>query len=234
MKLRFFSDIHGNNYAFKAFIDSISVDKTVNETVFLGDFMGFYYGSNEIISFCREQNITCVLGNHDKYFLDLLDGKIQLDHLRSKYGNSYELALKSLDSKNIDFLRKLNTHKVFIYGNIRVYVCHGSPIDNLEGRIYPDTDLSKFEKIMRSYKYVVTGHTHHRMERRFGATRFLNPGSLGQQRDGKGCSYLTLDLTTGNSTFHVVEYPIIKLEKDIDRYDHGLPVLKEVLRRKAS
>lgn len=231
MKLIFFSDIHGNNHAFDAFIKSLPVNKNEYSLVFLGDFIGYYYGANEIIDYCRKNNIYCLLGNHDQYFLDILDGKRGLEGYVKKYGHSYQIALNKISKENISFLRQLDKNKTLTSSNKKAYICHGSPLDNLEGRIYPDTDLSVFEAAVKGFDYVVTGHTHHKMVRKYGSTTFLNPGSLGQQRDGKGCSYMVLDLEKDAHAFHVVDYSITDLEDEIDLYDADRAGLKEVLRR---
>ena len=232
MKLLLFSDIHGNNHAFDAFIKSLSTQKKQYNLLFLGDFIGYYYGANEIISYCRENNISCILGNHDKYFLDILDGKRSLERYVKKYGHSYEIALNTVSKENISFLRRLDKNRILTSANKKVYICHGSPLDNLEGRIYPDTDLSVFETVVKGFNYVVTGHTHHKMIGSYGPTVFLNPGSLGQQRDGKGCSYMILDLEKDAYSFHTVDYAITILENEIGLYDAGRAEFKEVLRRR--
>jgi putative phosphoesterase len=231
MKLIIFSDIHGNNHAFYAFLKSLPTQYEQYNLLFLGDFIGYYYGANEIISYCREHNISCILGNHDKYFLDILDGALSLEKHVEKYGHSYEIALDTISKENISFLRRLDKNKILTSANKKVYFCHGSPLDNLEGRIYPDTDLSQFNTAAKGFNYIVTGHTHHKMTRSYGSTIFLNPGSLGQQRDGKGCSYMILDLEKDAYSFHTVDYPIAALEEEIDKYDSGRKGLKEVLRR---
>ena len=231
MKIIFFSDIHGNNHSFNAFLKDISRQQGQYELVFLGDFVGYYYGANEIISYCREKNISCILGNHDNYFLNILDGKLNLETFIKKYGRSYDIALRTISKENIKFLRQLDKNKILISDNKKVYICHGSPLNNLEGRIYPDTDLSLFEASVEGFNYVVTGQTHHKMDKRYGSTIFLNPGSLGQQRDGTGCSYMTLDLEQDTYSFHTVDYLISNLEDEIDLYDAGRESFKEVLRR---
>jgi putative phosphoesterase len=232
MKLLLFSDIHGNNHAFDAFVKGLSTQWENYVLIFLGDFIGYYYGANEIINFCRERNIICILGNHDKYFLDILDGKLSLEKCIERYGYSYEISLNTISKENISFLRRLENNKTLTSCNQKVYICHGSPHDNLEGRVYHDTDLSQFEASVNDFDYIVMGNTHHKMIRNYGSTTFLNPGSLGQQRDGKGCSYMVLDLEKKIYSFHTVIYSIEALEKEIDLYDSGRRGLKEVLRRK--
>jgi putative phosphoesterase len=140
-------------------------------------------------------------------------------------------AIKTISAENIDFLRQLPEYKIVKLENKRLFLCHGSPEDYLNGRIYPDTDLSGYMDLVQKYDYIVTGHTHHKLAKTLSTLLFLNPGSLGQQRDGLGCSYLILDLAKNSFTFHSVEYDITALEEQIDLYDGGWVRLKEVLRR---
>lgn len=231
MKYIVFSDVHGNNHAFLEFLDHLERHAGDYIPLFLGDFVGYYYGPNEIIDYCREKNVLCLLGNHDQYFLDVLDGKRCLQTHVKKYGLSYEIALNTISDINVRFLRNLSSKMLLSAHGIRALFCHGSPHNHLEGRIYPDTDLSIFDNEIEELDFVVTGHTHHKMNRRYRSTIFLNPGSLGQQRDGTGCSYMLLDVLRGCYSFHSVSYPIAKLEKEVDIFDPGRNDIKSVLRR---
>mgnify|MGYP001195396067 FL=1 len=69
------------------------------------------------------------------------------------------------------------------------------------------------------------------MERKVGKCVVLNPGSIGQQRDEKGCSYLVLDTALQKYYFKIINFPVEKLIEDIDFYDPENLYLKEVLRR---
>lgn len=69
------------------------------------------------------------------------------------------------------------------------------------------------------------------MVRTLGNTTLLNPGSLGQQRDGRGCSYATLDTCTRTISFQVVEYGISSLLGEIEANDPDKPFLASVLTR---
>lgn len=63
----------------------------------------------------------------------------------------------------------------------------------------------------------------------------VNPGSLGQQRDGKGCSYVIFDTRSCQLEFFSVEYDIASLKKEIDFYENDSDMirkLKEVLERR--
>lgn len=232
MRYVIFSDIHGNGLSFDSFITEI-VNIKYDQLVFLGDFVGYYYDSERIIRFCSENGVLCLLGNHDSYFLDMLDGRLGMNQLVSRYGHSYAHAKETILADSVDFLKSLQSRHIIAEPKMRrVLLCHGSPLDPLEGRIYPDTDILPFGNTVSAFDYVICGHTHHKMTRFLGDTVFLNPGSLGQQRDGRGCSYLILDTLAGEHSFHTVDYDIEMLERQIDRFDAGNDRLKQVLRRR--
>jgi len=232
MKIVFFSDIHGNLGAFRAFQNQLDAEKP-DLTVFCGDVFGYYYHQNKILTALREGSFRCLLGNHDHYFLELLDGKRDCSSLCEKYGSSYQENLRSgiISADNISFLRSLKPKMELECGECKIGIFHGSPIDPLEGRIYPDTKIIN-EKIYTQYDIVVLGHTHHKMVRKIGKTLLFNPGSLGQQRDGRGCSSLTLDTDTGEVIFRTVEYPIETLLEEIHERDPDKKYLASVLTRK--
>ena len=229
MKYLVFSDIHGNAFAFREFLADIQ-GLEYDRLIFLGDFIGYYYDSEEIISYCRDNNITCVLGNHDDYFLKMLDDDLEEEFLVSRYGHSYSKARETVSKQNIEFLRSLPSSLVISEPESKLLFCHGSPADLLNGRVYPDTDLAQFEPLVAGYSHVILGNTHYKMSRKHKDTLYLNPGSLGQQRDGRGCSYMLLDTQNGVD-FRVVSYDIGALESQIDNYDNGNERLKSVLRK---
>ena len=231
MKVCFFADVHGNDLSFERFATALKLTNDVSEVFFLGDFIGYYYNPNDIITHCRLNHFQCILGNHDQTFLNIIDGKVKVEKMVERYGHSYLKAIKTISVENINFLRQLPKYMIVYLENKRLLLCHGSPEDYLNGRIYPDTDLSGYMDLVKKYDYIVTGHTHHKLAKPLGTLLFLNPGSLGQQRDGLGCSYLILDLTKNSHNFHTVKYDITALERRIDRYDDGWVRLKEVLRR---
>ena len=214
MKICFFSDVHGNIEALKAFWHDASLF-SIDLFVFGGDIFGYYYHQNEILDFLRENGITCLLGNHDKMFLDLLDGKIDESYLVNRYGSTYRNIANNIPKKHIDFLRKLESRYDLSADGLHLAFVHGSLQDSLNGRIYPDTvikDFSAYEGI----DFVFTAHTHHKLIKILPCgTTLINPGSIGQQRDGKGCSYVIFDTKSKEYSVHIIEYDINKLIKEI-------------------
>ena len=219
MKIVFFSDAHGNQYAVKSFMDNIK-KISPDRIIFGGDIFGYYYGTNEIIDIFRKGNIECLLGNHDRMFLNLIEGKIAEKELIQKYGNSYREIAAKISEENIDFLASLESRKDIRMDGLSMVFVHGSISDPLNGRVYPDTVIEN-ESDYNQYDYVFCGHTHHKMVRKVGKALLLNPGSIGQQRDGKGCSYLIFNTDNSNFEMITVDYNRQALVKEIKDNDFG-------------
>lgn len=232
MKLVFFSDIHGNGYAFRAFQRQMERERP-DLVVFCGDVFGYYYQQPEILEGLRAAGWHCLLGNHDKYYLDALDGKRDIGSLCEKYGSSYKRCMEGPHAvgEAVPFLRSLKPHTALTVDGLNIAAYHGSPADPLEGRIYPDTPMLDVEAYA-AYDFVILGHTHHKMVRRAGGAIVINPGSLGQQRDGRGCSYLTLDTQSREFAFQTVTYDIAALLREISVNDPDKGFLASVLTRK--
>lgn len=226
----FFSDIHGNKYVLPKLIKAIQSEKP-DRIYFCGDNYGYYYHQEEIIRFFIEFNVHSILGNHDKYFLDLIDNKIDLESLVLKYGNSYKMSLMNYRKESIEYLRELKPNLEITLDNLKLGIFHGSALDYLQGRIYPDTLIAN-EELYKKFDFVILGHTHYKMKRLVENTTILNPGSIGQQRDGLGCSYMILDTITKTSSFKILEFDLDSLVNDINQNDPRRRDLIEVLFRK--
>jgi predicted phosphodiesterase len=69
MRLAVISDIHSNLEAFQAVMDDIS-KLSIDDTVSLGDNIGYGAQPEEIIENLKHYSITSVLGNHELALLD--------------------------------------------------------------------------------------------------------------------------------------------------------------------
>lgn len=233
MRIIFFSDAHGNQYAVKALFKQIENEK-IDSIVFGGDIFGYYYGQEEIIDLLRNHKTKCLLGNHDKMFLDLIDGKIRRDGLIEKYGRTYFDIEKRISNDNINFIRTLVPEVFLRTDGLNIYFAHGSKKDPLNGRIYPDTDVSRCTEY-KGIDFAILGHTHHETEKKAFDCTIINPGSLGQPRDGKGCKYLLFDTVKREYYINKVIYDISPLIDEIKSNDEGTmrDKLIEVMYRKA-
>jgi len=163
--------------------------------------------------------------------LDVIDGTLDNTKLLDKYGSIYKHPADIIDPKNFDFLRNLPVKYEFIVDNIKFGVFHGTPDNAIDGRLYPSDEIINYEDYC-IYNYVILGHTHHKLIKHINGTTIINPGSLGQQRDGKGCSYLIFDTVKNQFQFKIVDYDPTQLIIDIGNKDNGNPQFIEVLNRK--
>ena len=126
-----------------------------------------------------------------------------------------------------------HVHNIAIYfiDGMRVGVVHGSPRDFNE-YIYPK-DLAA-SKTMPSFMsamncdVLVLGHTHIQFQVEYQEGIVVNPGSVGQPRDGNpGAAFALLNTETRKVTFHRADYDHEKVIGDILKAK--LPVPKQLL-----
>ena len=194
MKFCIFSDVHGNDAALEAML--AAEEGQCDTFVFAGDIFGYFYGQEAIIDRMMDMNnLIAVRGNHEQYYLSRADREALTD----RYGSSY---MTVLDERRRQFLERLPVSAEAEAGGKKLLVLHGDPEDPLEGRVYPDTAPDTIRSTRCDY--LILGHTHYRMARSVGSCLIINPGSLGQPRDGNGCSYCVLDTTDDSYVFRTV------------------------------
>lgn len=232
MRFIVFSDIHGNQYALNAFFNEITQIE-YDKIIFCGDIFGYYYGQKEIIDrFNHTENLIWIMGNHDSYAIAAYYDKCNVLELVEKYGHSYERMFDFLDCGYLKILEQLPIMYNLEADKKKIGIFHGTPDNSLEGRLYPKDVITNFISY-QEYDYVILGHTHFKMMRKWKDTIILNPGSLGQQRDGRGFGYMILDTCQNTVEFKNVDFSKKKLYEEISQYDSGMEKLKEILERKS-
>lgn len=219
MKYVVFSDIHGNLLALNKMLDETS--GRYDGYIFCGDVMGYYNHPAEVIDLMQTMpNLMAVRGNHDADYI----GQKRCDLLYKKYGSSYRTKLTSCQ---LDYLKSLPEKIEKKINGKNICVFHGTPNDYLNGRCYPTN------KDFASYHEGITffGHTHYRMIRLVNGKCIINPGSLGQPRDGKGFSYAIYDFVTDYCDFKTVEVNISQLHRDILANESNPRVIDYLVRK---
>lgn len=231
MKLIVFSDIHGNSYALHKFMEKIKCLE-YDFLVFCGDIFGYYYNQKEVLEMLSSMDrLIWLRGNHDGYFLRIYGGEEPEGPYVDRYGHSYSKLTQRFCKEET---RLIASHGFFYeadWGGQKIGIFHGTPGNHSEGRLYPDTfivDSGEYQK----YGIVILGHTHCRMLRSVGKTLIVNPGSLGQPRDGKGYSFAVIDTDLKSAVFETVEINRELLYQQIEKFDPNLKKLKEVLERR--
>lgn len=228
------SDIHSNLEAFQAVLDDAG---PVDQLWCLGDTVGYGPDPNACVELLRSKPGLCIPGNHDWATL----GKLDLNDFNPDARQANLWNHKQLTAENKSFLESLPETRV----EGRFTLAHGSPCHPIwEYLIYPSSARAAFDCFQTAYCFV--GHTHvpvifhftgddrgdgsdvilppqnHRIA--LGPQRLiLNPGSVGQPRDGdRRASYVLLDLETLVVEYRRVEYPFEKTQAKMR--NHGLPI----------
>lgn len=226
------SDIHSNYDALSAALKkatSIGVD----HFLILGDILGYYYDTKEVLDCVQNLPATVIAGNHERMFLQGLKSKSMRKEYQQKYGLSLERAYDTVDVADINWVKALRPKaKIAKFGKV-FEMHHGSPRD-CDAYIYPDAPKSVFEGCMSAgVDFTLAGHTHYSLLKKISLNQiFINPGSVGQSRDISGyASWCTINTISNDISFYRTSYCLDGLLHKCNRFDPDKDYLKEVLTR---
>ena len=227
MRLGVLADIHGNLPALEAVLADAG-QRGVDGYACLGDIVGYGPHPAECLERLRSLDCHIVQGNHEAALLGLASAGRFNDYARI----ALRMTRKWLGEEELEYLRSLEP-RLEIGGEI--LLCHGSPDDRDEYLIFEH----QMERVLEKASYWLTfcGHSHlqflhdgetlHRGpqegfelsdERRY----LINPGSVGQPRDGDPrTAYCVVDTTARRLDQIRLDYD---LEKTVRAYqDAELP-----------
>jgi diadenosine tetraphosphatase ApaH/serine/threonine PP2A family protein phosphatase len=235
MRAAVVSDIHGNLAALEAVLAAVD-ERAPDELWCLGDLVGYGARPNECCGIVRRRSTICLAGNHDL----AVRGTIDLLEFSGDAGVAARWTRDVLTDESLAYLKILEpegtAHGVELY--------HGSARDPVWEYVLSD-EAAAVTLALTESQVVLVGHSHvalhvstagvgglapdgTRVEFR-DARHLLNPGSVGQPRDGDPrAAWLELDLDAATATFHRVAYDIERTQAEIR--GAGLPeVLAERL-----
>ena len=195
MEIGVISDVHGNTVA----LDAVFADMpAVDALACAGDVVGYNPWHAECVAAVRERSIPTVSGNHDRAVAS--ETRFAFN---SMAGAGVAHARETLTEDQIEWLRSLPTTRREFDGRVRIV--HGHPENpdryTYTGEFSPD--------LLGEEDVLVLGHTHVQGHERFDEGVVMNPGSVGQPRDGDPrAAYAVLDLDDLTVTEHRVEYDI--------------------------
>jgi predicted phosphodiesterase len=206
------SDIHGNHVALTRILEEV---RGWDEIVVLGDLVDYGPSPGEVIDTLREIGARIVRGNHDHaaaYGVDCRAG--ERVHWLSVWTRE-NITLKRLSRADRDFLASLPLGLKLDLGYVVVEAYHASPRDPLYDYPYPWLGEGDFEARFNAVEprgggiiYLV-GHTHYQFYRATRKGIVVNPGSVGQPRDGDPrASYAILDPERGLVSLGRVRYDV--------------------------
>lgn len=212
MKVALLSDVHGNIDALQAVLEDLPA---VDAVIVAGDVLGYYPFFEECITALQKVGALCLCGNHEAY------QRASLPLPPKPVLQWFWRLFDSEASRNArDWLEGLSTSLEVLFKEERVMVCHGSPWSAGE-YVQPDSVAwHRFERILADT--IVLGHTHRPMKVRWGRKLIINPGSVGQPRDGDPrAAYALFDADKREVVFRRVPYDADRLIDTMLRLDHG-------------
>jgi putative phosphoesterase len=213
MRLGVVSDVHGNRVALEAVLDDMPA---VDGLACAGDVVGYNPWPADCVAAIRERGVPTVMGNHDRA---VASGTAFRFNSMAKAG--VEHARTELDDDSLDWLADLPDERSVADGRVRVV--HGHP-DDPDHYTYPEEFGPDLLAAAGEPAVLVMGHTHVQHHETYDDGVVLNPGSVGQPRDGDPrAAYAVVDL--GDDSPSVTER---RVEYDVDRVvaavaDAGLP-----------
>lgn len=175
MKIGLLSDAHGNSAGLAACLSKLKELK-VDRIYFLGDAVGYLPGERETLALLRSARVCCQKGNHEAMLLGDISFNPSKDRI---YG--IEAARARLSETDRQYIAGWPDHRVLKLNGKTILFVHGSPVNYLEGYIYPDNDLKVFENLPLAAVFM--GHTHRPFISRRRETLIVNVGSCGIPRD---------------------------------------------------
>ena len=204
------SDIHANLPALKAVLEDLG---DADFIVCAGDLVGYNPYPNEVVKIIKDMGIPCIRGNHDRAIIAR-----DFSHFNPIAVEACQWTLEHLSRESMAYLASLKDYIKLNLEGKRISIHHGSPWDEDE-YIYPDMVNESFLEYEES-DVLIMGHTHVPFVKKFSRGIILNPGSVGQPRDGDPrASFATID---GEEVrIHRVEYDIEEVYNEILKA--GLP-----------
>lgn len=224
MRTLVLSDIHANLVALEAVLNAAAGEW--DRLWCLGDLVGYGPQPDECISLLRDHGASCLAGNHDWAVLEKLD----MDSFNAEARASVEWTRGRLSPDNHAFLDALLPRQEAD----GITLAHASPRHPVwEYILDTETALENFAHF--ETPLCLVGHSHVPLVFRLeletkelggqlgldGETipldrgyHILNPGSVGQPRDGDPrAAYALLDTEANRWTWHRTEYDIAETQR---------------------
>jgi predicted phosphodiesterase len=239
MRIAMLSDVHGNLPAFEAVL--ADVDSTEPEEIWcLGDLVGYGAQPDACVELARERCDLCLAGNHDL----VVTGEIDIADFSSSAAAAARWTRETIGAESLAFLRALRPAEP---GRV-IGLYHASPRDPVWEYVLSTWQADECMDLMEP-RVGAIGHSHVALwfrrtaegevagapaeaglERDLNDGQWLlNPGGVGQPRDGDPrAAWLLLDTGEWSAQWRRVEYPIDQAASAIE--EAGLPrVLAERL-----
>ena len=231
------SDIHANIEALIASVNEIKYMYGPIKIISLGDVVGYGPSPSECIHFLKCNNIESVAGNHDYGVARVISRPDFSDNARQ----SSQWTIKNISVGDLEYLRRLPP----ISREGELIFVHGSLHEPQREYLIGEESISRNFSLMGEGKICFAGHTHKPViikkdidgekiephvpeyNRKISiaadsACYIINPGSIGQPRDGDPrSSFLYINIEDNYLVYTRMEYSVRLTQKKMTA--RGLP-----------
>jgi predicted phosphodiesterase len=223
MKVAVVSDIHSNRQAFEAVLEAVA-DSDAAELWCLGDIVGYGADPDACVDLARRHVAVCLGGNHDMAVV----GELPLEEFSRGASIAAQWTREVIAPDNRSFLAELRPQGLEQTRDGPIGLYHASPRDPVWEYVLSAL-LAELCLDREPNRLCLIGHSHvaSRFTRQQGqattgepcrkGTRLdlssgewmLNPGSVGQPRDGdRRASWLLLDLDGYEASYRRTRYDV--------------------------
>jgi predicted phosphodiesterase len=234
------SDIHSNLEALEAVLAEID-SRGVDTVVCLGDLVGYSADPDACVSTVTSRCGQVVRGNHDKAVAGLLD----VEWFNPAARAAAMWTRSTVRPETLETVRDLRQGPWPLGDDESVLLCHGTPFDEDVYLMDEGSILDTYDTLDSEYpraRVCFNGHTHvplvvsrrkagarpqvmrrqETVQMEPGAVYLINPGSVGQPRDGIALASFGI-LDTGRMIYTNVRAPYAVQETQRKILDAGLP-----------
>ena len=234
MRIALLSDVHGNLPAFRAVVADAR-QAGADELWCLGDLVGYGAQPDQCVELAREECDLCLAGNHDLVVL----GKLDIREFSSSAATAAEWTRENMAEESAAFLAGLEPKDE----ERELGLYHASPRDPVWEYVLSAWQAEECFEEMEP-RVGAVGHSHVALFFRDGPDAeangaqapggtemdlsegrwLLNPGGVGQPRDGDPrAAWLLLDTESWAVSWRRVEYPVDEAARAIE--EAGLPTM---------
>lgn len=179
MKVLIISDVHGN---FEA-LEAVAAAEPHDMVICLGDIVGYGPEPGACVRWVSSRAQLTVQGNHDRALADAVPARSRprFEWLANAMA---PLGEQQLSAGDIAWLRSLPRTAIRKLFGIKFMFVHATPEDPLYQYLGPDREGWERALATVDADLVVVGHTHLQFELVVDGKRVINPGSVGQPKDG--------------------------------------------------
>lgn len=221
MRILVVSDVHGNFEALRR------IPERFDRVLFLGDAVDYGPDPKSCLQWLRERGAVAVRGNHDQAVASGVSCRCN-PSMREASEATRDFTRQALDDADVDFLLLRPLHEEVSLEGLKLHLVHATPSDPLYTYLPPTQTVrwaSELEQV--DADLLLVGHTHLPMILRVGRKLIVNPGSVGQPRDGDPrAAYAVIE--DGEPRLERVAYDVSKTIQGLESRDLPESVLEDL------